>query len=205
MAFQSIWYQTELPEEIIDLIERDCVKFDEQLEPSTVIGDGENPKKRNSKNAWIPTDHWFAGFLWHYILRANRENFLYDLSHIDGENLQYTSYGEGEYYGWHDDASLPLFYKPHGGSNNPEHHIEDLIKTKSERIRKLSFSLQLSSPDDYEGGNLQLMDDWNKLYYAPRRRGTLILFDSRAKHRVLKVTKGTRKSIVGWVMGPRWK
>ena len=33
----------------------------------------------------------------------------------------------------------------------------------------------------------------------------MILFDSRTKHRVLKVTKGTRRSIVGWVVGPRWK
>jgi len=41
--------------------------------------------------------------------RANRENFLYDLSNIDGESLQYTVYGEGEYYGWHNDADWKLF------------------------------------------------------------------------------------------------
>ena len=32
--------------------------------------------------------------------KANRENFLYDLSHIDGENMQYTRYEKGEYYNW---------------------------------------------------------------------------------------------------------
>ena len=74
-----------------------------------------------------------------------------------------------------------------------------------ELIRKLSFSLQLSDPDDYEGGNVQLIDDSGKSYFAPRKRGSIILFDSRAQHRVLKVTKGVRKSIVGWVVGPRWK
>ena len=44
-----------------------------------------------------------------------------------------------------------------------------------------------------------------KSYIVPRKRGTIVLFDSRTQHRVLKVTKGTRKSIVGWTVGPRWK
>ena len=65
--------------------------------------------------------------------------------------------------------------------------------------------MQLSPPDDYEGGNVQLLADSGGSYIAPRKRGTVILFDSRTQHRVLKVTKGVRKSIVGWVVGPRWK
>ena len=52
---------------------------------------------------------------------------------------------------------------------------------------------------------MQLMDGAGKSYIAPRQRGCIILFDSRTPHRVLKVTKGTRRSIVGWVVGPRWK
>ena len=65
--------------------------------------------------------------------------------------------------------------------------------------------MQLSNHDDYEGGNLQIMGDDNKSYFAPRKKGTIILFDSRAQHRVLKVTKGVRKSLVGWIVGPRWR
>ena len=72
-------------------------------------------------------------------------------------------------------------------------------------VRKLSFTLQLSHPDDYEGGNVELIDEAGKNYIAPRQRGSMILFDSRTQHRVNKVTKGERKSIVGWVLGPRWK
>ena len=49
------------------------------------------------------------------------------------------------------------------------------------------------------------MDDTGKTYFAPKQRGTIIVFDSRAQHRVLKVTKGQRKSIVSWIVGPRWK
>lgn len=205
MAFQSIWYQTDLPVEIIELIEKECAKsYDSELVQSSVLNSQDDFKKRNSKNAWISTDSWIAGFLWHYINKANRENFLYDLTNIDNETIQYTSYGEGEFYGWHEDATLPLFYKAHSG-NDRELLIQDSINKQAEHVRKLSFSVQLSSPDDYEGGNLQLMDDCGKLYYAPRRRGSVVLFDSRTRHRVLKVTKGKRKSLVGWVVGPRWK
>ena len=56
-----------------------------------------------------------------------------------------------------------------------------------------------------EGGNVQLIDDGGQSYIAPRQRGCIILFDSRTPHRVLKVTKGTRRSIVGWVVGKRWR
>ena len=69
-------------------------------------------------------------------------------------------------------------------------------------VRKLSFAMQLSDPDDYEGGNVQLLDEAGNSYIVPRKRGTIVLFDSRTQHRVLKVTKGTRKSIVGWTVTP---
>jgi predicted 2-oxoglutarate/Fe(II)-dependent dioxygenase YbiX len=47
-----------------------------------------------------------------------------------------------------------------------------------------------------------LMDETGASHIVPRKRGTIVLFDSRTQHRVLKVTKGTRKSsIVGWVVG----
>jgi len=65
--------------------------------------------------------------------------------------------------------------------------------------------LQLSDEDDYEGGELQFMDDDDQLYTAPKKKGTIIIFDSRVKHRVRKIKNGTRKSLVGWVVGPRWK
>ena len=87
---------------------------------------------------------------------------------------------------------------------NKEVHL-DYLNQKTEYVRKLSFTLQLSSPDDYEGGNVQLIDDAGQSYIAPRQRGCIILFDSRTPHRVLKVTKGTRRSIVGWVVGKRWR
>jgi predicted 2-oxoglutarate/Fe(II)-dependent dioxygenase YbiX len=211
MAYQSIWYYTDLPKEIIEIIEKDIDNnFNKDIHQSKV-GDGYegivDKSKRNAKNAWIPTTHWVSGFLWHYVQRANRENFLYDLINIDGEALQYTVYNEGDYYGWHNDAGISSHYKPVSVGNRGygEEILQDFVNENCEKVRKLSFSLLLSDPNEYDGGNLQLMDETGKSYIAPRKKGVIVLFDSRTQHRVQKVTKGTRKSIVGWVVGPRWK
>ena len=206
MAYQSIWHFTDIPEEVVESIEKDLREnFDPYMEDSKLIGDTLNKEKRNSKNAWVPTHHWVAGFIWHYVERANRENFCYDIRNIDGENLQYTRYGEGEYYGWHNDAGISSQYKPISKGNRGTELVQDFINEQGELVRKLSFVLQLSDSEEYEGGNLQLLDENGNTYFAPRKRGTIIIFDSRTQHRVLKVTKGTRKSVVGWVVGPRWR
>ena len=206
MAYQSIWYFTDLPEDVIEIVEKDLTeKFDNQMGDSRLMGDSLNKEKRNSQNAWVPSQHWLGGFLWHYIERANRENFLYNLRCIDGESMQYTRYGEGQFYGWHNDAGLAGQYKPVSFGNRSEGIAQDYLNENVEMVRKLSFVLQLSDPDAYEGGNLQLLDEAGKSYFAPRKRGTVILFDSRTMHRVTKVKSGLRKSIVGWTVGPRWK
>lgn len=206
MAYQSIWFFTELPKDVIEIVERDVAdKFDSEVTNSKLNGNVLNTEIRNSNNAWIPTSHWIGGFLWHYVERANRENFLYDITCIDEEVLQYTKYNEGMFYGWHNDAGISNHYKPTSTANIGNARGIDFINENAELVRKISFSLQLSSPDDYEGGNLELVDEAGKSYIAPRQQGNLILFDSRTRHRVTEITKGVRKSIVGWVMGPRWK
>ena len=206
MAYQSTWYYTNLLGDVVDIIERDLVEyFDPEMENSRVHGDELNKDKRNSYNAWVPTDHWIGGFVWHYVMRANRENFLYDLRCIDGESMQYTRYEEGQFYGWHNDAGLATQYKPVAVGNRMEGLAQDFVNENLELVRKLSFALQLSDPDEYEGGNVQLLDETGKSYIAPRQKGCMMLFDSRTQHRVHKVTKGVRKSLFGWCVGPRWK
>ena len=199
----SVWFYTNLPEDIVKILERDLVdNFEGSMSNSMVHGDTLKTELRQSQNTWIPTNHWIGGFLWHYVQRANRENFLYDLTCIDAENIQYTKYDEGEFYGWHTDSGFKTQYHPAGIGGKTE---QDFITENLEMVRKLSFVMQLSDPDDYEGGNLQLLDDDGTSYIAPRQRGSVIMFDSRTQHRVQKVRKGTRKSLVGWVLGPRWR
>ena len=49
MAYQSIWYFTDLPDKVIDLIEEDLTEnFDPQMADSKLHGDALNKEKRNS-------------------------------------------------------------------------------------------------------------------------------------------------------------
>ena len=71
-------------------------------------------------------------------------------------------------------------------------------------LRKLSISIQLSRSEDYEGGDLELMYgiEPQKL---DRTRGAFIVFPSFMLHRVTPVTRGTRWSLVAWILGARWR
>ena len=145
MAHQTIWYYSSMPEEIVDIIEKDLsINYDSSMSESYLYGGEVNKDKRNSKNTWVPSEHWIGGFMWHYITRANRENFLYDLRCIDGESLQYTQYGPGEFYGWHNDAGIASAYKPESVGSRMGGKSEDFINENTELVRKLSFVLQLS-------------------------------------------------------------
>ena len=58
MAYQTIWYFTELPEDIVDILDKDLYNnFDCEMKDSKLHGDALNKEKRNSKNAWISTNH----------------------------------------------------------------------------------------------------------------------------------------------------
>lgn len=205
MAFLTSWYETHLPSEIVEILEKDLTQFDPEAETSKIYGDQVDKVIRDSKNVWVPTAHWLGGFLWHYISRANRENFCFDLTCIDAESVQYTQYGEGQFYDWHIDAGIDLMYKPQLLAGSGVNLAQDQVNLNGEYVRKLSFSLQLSNPEDYTGGEVQFMDNARETYFAPKTKGALILFDSRTPHRVRKVRSGMRKSLVGWVVGPRWK
>jgi len=191
MAFTYYYFETELPEKVIESIENEFLDSDSfQLGSIGSGGPGViNTNIRNSDVKFKPPGHWMAGFIWHYVQLANNANFNYDITEL--ETCQLSKYGVGQFYTWHIDGDI--YELPNENMN-------------SQTMRKLSYSLQLSEYDEYEGGNLQLLDPTTqKMLHVQRKRGTLIIFDSRVKHRVTKVTKGERKSLVGWIRGPRWK
>lgn len=198
MSMEALWYTTKMPPELISLVEKDLQQFDSSLQQA-ITTSGVNLSVRDSKTTWINTTHWVAGLCYHYVLLANRQNFLYDIDGFDGETMQYTSYSPGEYYGWHQDTGL-------GTMSVPGEDAQEVFMMKNcERVRKLSFIMQLSNPDEYSGGEVQLMRDTGKTFFLPKERGSIIVFDSRTRHRAKAVKSGTRKSLVGWVSGPRWK
>ena len=206
MAFQTVWYETEMPDKLIDIIIEDLNNQNYKFDESKINGDRIDKKIRNSKNSWVDTSHWVGGLIWHYVMRANRENFLYDITCVDSESIQYTSYSEGEYYNWHVDSDIDSYYKPEFIHESGKFDtMQDASYVNNEYVRKLSFIVQLSDPDEYKGGEVQLLDNTSKSYFIPKIKGTVAIFDSRTRHRVKKVRSGNRKSLVGWVVGPRFK
>jgi|TARA_B110000285_G_scaffold82079_1_gene94552 PKHD-type hydroxylase len=71
-------------------------------------------------------------------------------------------------------------------------------------IRKLSFTLCLN--DEFEGGDFNICEthpisEKTKVKSFTLKKGQMIIFPSHTWHKVNKITKGIRKSLVGWVVG----
>jgi PKHD-type hydroxylase len=129
---------------------------------------------------------WIFERLNNAIADGNSHFFRFDL--VGYDYLQYTEYkAPGEKYGYHTDM-------PYGPNHNLEKHL----------MRKLSFSLILSDPADYTGGEFEFMIESNKPWPVPQERGDLILFPSWLLHEVKPITRGLRKSLVGWILGPKF-
>ena len=214
MAHYVYYTYSELPSEMVDVLVKDLKKYDEAIEKSKVREaekkhlrqrDGVGETVRNSRNAWIDSSTWVGGFVWHYIMRANRENFMYDIEGIDSNEIQYTEYQKGEYYDWHVDDNIGRCLFNDKVLASASNQGENIAILNGEYVRKLSFTIQLSDPEDYEGGELEFKVNNEEPFFAPNKKGTVIVFDSRTLHRVKEVKSGVRKSLVGWVVGPRWK
>ena len=140
-----------------------------------------NEKDRKSDTYFIPPDsesEWIFRKLTDYIINANDNYFHFDLHGF--EKIQFTRYkSSNDCFKNHVDA----------GPND---------------IRKLSLSIQLSDPKEYEGGELCINDSPDP-QVCPNDLGTIILFPSYTSHEVKPVTKGTRYSLVAWVEGPPFR
>jgi PKHD-type hydroxylase len=114
------------------------------------------------------------------ILNLNERFFKFDLFGLS-EGFQFTRYdAPADFYGVHIDKML----------DGP--------------VRKLSLTIQLSAPEDYEGGELAIY--FNKdAEIMPKELGKMIVFPSYSLHEVRPVTKGTRYSLVAWVTGKPFK
>ena len=152
----------------------------ENRSKATLSGDSDyDDSLRKSSVMFLPPgEHheWIYQKLAMVAQQSNYQRYGFDLVGF-AEDLQLTEYGEGDFFEWHMDF----------GGGEISH-------------RKLSLTVQLSDSEDYEGGSLQFMIN-DKIVDAPRQKGTIIVFPSFIMHRVTPITKGTRRSIVGWVAG----
>ena len=80
--------------------------------------------------------------------------------------------------------------------------INEWIMSNMPPVRKISMTLLLSDENDFEGGDLELIDDKSR---PKMKQGHALFFASFIRHRVTPVTKGNRKSLVMWFGGPSFK
>jgi PKHD-type hydroxylase len=138
---------------------------------------------RKCSVSWIypnPDTNWIFRIMTDAVLAANSTYFNF---HITGfqEGFQFTKYEESE-----------------------EKYTKHVDKMLNGRIRKLSVSIQLSDPADYEGGEfLTYLNEHGEP--TPTDQGLGLFFPSYALHEVKPVTKGTRYSLVGWVTGDNFR
>ena len=115
--------------------------------------------------------------------QVNGNHFGYEGMTIT-ELAQFTEYPKGGFYDWHMDAEVNCQFEP--------------------PVRKISMTILLSPANEFEGGDLEFMTEGNK---PPHRlvQGQAIFFCSMIRHRVSKVKKGIRRSLVMWFGGPPFK
>jgi len=163
---------------------------------------GEDPSKRSSRISWIQ-DHYANAMLECCALDANdHAGWVLDL--VRPEDAQYTVYEEGDEYDWHTDGHQDRYAAKTlvQIAENPMPLNQTTNPLLAGLVRKISLTVNLSSPKDYEGGTLELNFHNQTHGFENSPRGSAIAFPSFIHHRITPVTKGIRKSAVMWVNGP---
>lgn len=165
------------------------------LERNPTVGRGDvlrvDPAMRDGQFAFFPGREeylWLHDAIAECIREANGNFWKFKLKGI--ETIQYSEYGMGHHYDWHADMAT-------------DPYKEGLYAGLT---RKISVTVNLSDPSDYDGGEFEFLDTGPKNRVvkesAARKRGTVIVFPSFVYHRVTPVTRGVRKSLVAWCLGP---
>ena len=165
-----------------------------QAEPQSdgaVMGGGKHSQKnytsRKSKISWIPFDKVRNTYniIGEWVQNVNINHFAFDNMQMN-EPGQYTEYSKGDFYNWHIDIGVNAAPMP--------------------LVRKISMSLLLNDPKEFEGGELEifsrsLSDDPTGNLVQPLKQGQAFFFASFLVHRVRPITSGKRKALVMWFGG----
>jgi len=171
------FYQNVLPSHLIGPIQEQAKEFRryERIKQN-YLGD----PYRTVDVQRVPTGHPIEEHIVKTMVYFNNEFFQYDLSGTF--EVQMMRYRPGDGFKWHSDYGL---------SEHPE------------LDRKLSFSLQLSHPWEYNGAEIDIMDWYHQDHVVSKECGAFVVFDSRVPHRVRGLKDGERNAIVAWAHGPK--
>ena len=174
-----VWWEGAFTEQELDWLQQKAKEATQEAQVGGVV----NQEVRRSELNWLTKDkecEWVFERLSHVVSSLNADYFGFELTGF-GEALQLTNYHESRQgtYKWHQDFG--------GGIS-----------------RKLSIVLQLSDPNNYEGGELQILTTGQPTSIQ-KKRGLIVAFPSWTLHQVTPVVKGTRQTLVTWVSGPNFK
>jgi predicted 2-oxoglutarate/Fe(II)-dependent dioxygenase YbiX len=165
-----------------------CKKLIESLEAQTngqvaKIGMGSdgvvNKEIRDVKRVTLPSYRGIGATMVGFGMSANHQAWKFDVTHSN--QTDYLKYDvEGHYHA----------------------HVDTFMKPGDTECRKLTVLVFLN--DDFEGGKLFIQNGHEKIY-PPQGAGTCLVFPSFMMHGVEPVTKGIRRSIVTWMVGPWFK
>ena len=125
---------------------------------------------------------WIYAMAWTVVQQVNGLIWRYDLTDFY-DQLHYVRYdAPSGHFAWHRDSG------------------DDWRRVQ----RKLAFSLLLSDPGEYDGGEFQIFDGGERTVQASEA-GTMILFPAFTQHRGLPVTRGERRALIGWAGGLPFK
>ena len=191
MKYGDSYRVIEFNEDVIKKIDKTISNMDLQTKESLV--NKEELKERDlnlriSKQAWIQ-EKSFCKYFFDIGQKVNELcGWNFDIKGI--EPIQYGTYSDGGKYDWHVDQGSKI-----------------ILKVGS--IRKISMTLFMNNPDEYEGGefDLELFHPNKKPRYETfkLKKGSAIFFQSDVWHRVRPVSSGARKSLVAWYSGPTFK
>ena len=145
---------------------------------------GYDTKKRITTISWIPFKALpdMYRIIERTMKQVNGNHFGYEGMQLT-EVAQFTEYPKGGFYDWHMDSDVNCQYEP--------------------PVRKISMTILLSPPNEFVGGDLEFMSEGNK---PPQLlQGQAVFFNSLLRHRVAKIKKGIRRSLVMWFGGPPFK
>lgn len=157
-----------------------------QMKEAGLVKGQTAPDIRRADIGWLddlPDTAWVMDRMIGIVARANRTGFGFDLTDF-GESAQVARYGAERqgHFDWHSDIGAGTWAAK----------------------RKLTIVVQLSDPEAYDGGALELRPDSN-VTTAPRARGLATIFPAFVLHRVTPVTAGTRWSLTLWAHGPAFR
>ena len=173
----SVFYGVFNAEAISRLI-RATVEFGSESDRFAAVS-FEKRRSFSADFAHSPENTWLYERVWELFVAFN-QTYALEITDIQAP-IQIIRYPNGGRIDWHLD----------GGRE----------QTKNER--KLSLSIQLSSPDDYRGGDLEFAGQ--SVEPLSRTIGSAICFPSYCVHRVTPITEGERFSLVCFAVGPRFR